>query len=156
MGVPLEIDGLEGHRLEVHMPAFLQGPRLTLDGRPAPRGKGRSVYEVQRPDGRTVTIRLRPSLVYDYPAVEVDGIRRELVPPLRWYQYLLSIVPLVLILGGLLGILLALVVFLVNIRVWRSEIPVPARYLLVATLSIGLPLLYFLTTIFLAFLLEGV
>lgn len=155
MKAPLALTGLEGHILEVHAPAFFRGPRLTLDGNPAPKGKGRNVYSVKLIDGRTVSIRLKPSLVYDLPAVMVDGEQRQVVSPLRWYQYLLGLFPLVLIFAGLIGIILALVLFFANIRIWRAEIPPFARYLLVITLSFGVPILYYLFLLFLVFFAQS-
>ncbi len=151
----LTIEGLEGHSVEVYSPGFLQGPRLTIDAGPAPKGKGRNVYTLQGGNGQPITIRLKPSLVYDLPSVEVNGTRRELVPPLKWYQYLLSLFPLVLILGGIPGIIFALILFLVNIRVWRSGLPAVAKYVLVLALSLGLPLLYYIVLFLLAFYVQA-
>jgi len=155
MKAQLTIEGLEGHNLEVHAPALLQGPKLTLDGVPAPRGKGRNVYSLQRTDGQPVTVRLRPSLLYDLPSVEVNGTRHQVAEPLEWYQYLLGVFPLVLVLGGLIGIILALALFLINIRVWRADIPSVAKVLIVLTLSLGVPILYYLASFLLVLATQG-
>ncbi len=155
MKAPLTIEGFEGHRLEVVAPSFLQGPILTIDGQRVPRGKGRNQYVLQRNDGGPVSIRLKPSLVYDFPSVEINGSRKNLVAPLMWYEYLVSLLPLSLIFGGLLGIALALGIFLINIRILRSQIPRAAEYLFVVTLSLGLPTLYYVVSFLIVAISRG-
>ena len=155
MEAPITLEGFEGHTIELHTPGILQGPRITFDGKPAPKGKGRNRYTLTRNDGQAKTVRLKPSLLYDFPSIEVDGKKYAAVPPLRWYEYGVSLLPLILIFGGLIGIVLALVIFLINIRVFRSDIPIAARYLLVLTLSVGLPVLYYLATFVLVLLSQA-
>ena len=116
MKAQLPIGGVGSQVLEIRSPGLLQGPILTIDGQRAPKGKRRNTYLIQRDDGRTVTITLKPSLVYDLPGVEIDGTRFEVVPRLRWFEYLLASFPLVLILVGILGIVLAAILIVACIR----------------------------------------
>ena len=85
MKAQLPIEGFGSQVLEIRSPGLLQGPILTIDGQRAPKGKRRNTYLIQRDDGRTVTIRLKPSLVYDLPGVEIDGTRFEVVPRLSLF-----------------------------------------------------------------------
>ena len=146
MKAQLPIEGFGSQVLEIRSPGLLQGPILTIDGQRAPKGKRRNTYLIQRDDGRTATIRLKPSLVYDLPGVEIDGTRFEVVPRLRWFEYLLASFPLVLILVGILGIVLAAILIVACIRLFRSSLEPLPKYLAAGFLSLGVPALYYLVS----------
>ena len=146
MKAQLPIGGFGSQVLEIRSPGLLQGPILTIDGQRAPKGKRRNTYLIQRDDGRTVTITLKPSLVYDLPGVEIDGTRFEVVPRLRWFEYLLASFPLVLILIGILGIVLAAILIVACIRLLRSSLEPLPKYLAAGFLSLGVPALYYLVS----------
>ncbi len=146
MKAQLPIGGFGSQVLEIRSPGLLQGPILTIDGQRAPKGKRRNTYLIQRDDGRTVTITLKPSLVYDLPGVEIDGTRFEVVPRLRWFEYLLASFPLVLILVGILGIVLAAILIVACIRLLRSSLEPLPKYLAAGFLSLGVPTLFYLVS----------
>ena len=150
MKAQLPIGGFGSQVLEIRSPGLLQGPILTIDGQRAPKGKRRNTYLIQRDDGRTVTITLKPSLVYDLPGVEIDGTRFEVVPRLRWFEYLLASFPLVLILIGILGIVLAAILIVACIRLLRSSLEPLPKYLAAGFLSLGVPALYYLVSFLLS------
>ena len=151
MKAQLMILGLEGHSLEVQTRGLLQGAVITVDALAAPKGKAPNEFILTTNDGRSLTLRLKRSLVCDFPALEVDGVKLHFVPPLKWYEYVLSFLVVLLISSQFssLQILipLTLVTFLVNVRVLRLSESLAARYLLVIALSLALPLLFFMAEI---------
>jgi len=144
MRAKLPIEGFGSRVLEIHSPGLLQGAILTVDGQRAPKGKGRNTYTLQRDDGKSTTIKLKPSLVYDLPGVEIDGTRIEVVPRLRWFEYILASLPLVLIFGGIPGIVLAVILIVACIRLFRSSLEPATRYIAAGVLSLGVPVLYYI------------
>src|SRR5690242_13299314 len=107
MKYALQIEGCEGQNIELDPPGFLKTASILVNGSPAPRKKP-GQYLIRRNDGQEMIAKIKPSLFYDAPTVEVDGRTIRVLEPLAWYQYLLSVVPLVLLIGGLLGALVAI------------------------------------------------
>lgn len=141
MKYPLEIEGCEGQDIELDSPGFLKAASLLVDGKVAPKQKqGRFI--LTRNDGREILARIRPSLFYDAPTVLVEGRTVRALEPLGWYQYVLSMLPVVLLAGGLLGALLAILLIGTNIKIFRSSLGWPLQYTLVLVLSLGVPMAY--------------
>jgi hypothetical protein len=130
------LEGFEGQAVELDPPGFLKGAKLFVNGRPAARGKKQNQFLAQRDDGREVLMRVKPSLFYDAPSLEVEGRTFHVVEPLAWYQYLMSSIPVVLVIGGLVGALISLGLIVANIRIFHSNLSQPLKYLLVLTLSL--------------------
>ena len=135
----VELEGFEKQTIEVEPPRMFGGASIHVDGATVLRRRGR--HYLTRDDGREVAVTVKPSLFYDAPALEVDGQRIHIVEPLPWYQYLLSSVPLVLVvLGGIVGAFVAIALIMANVQTFRSERSTAAKYARVCLLSVGVPL----------------
>ena len=138
---PLKLDGFEGQTLEVQPPGVLSGPKLLVNGQPAPAGPKRGQMALRRNDGREVLVRWRPQILgMDVPQLYVDGYVVNVVPPLPMYVWLWSALPVLLVLiGGALGAVAGFIAFAINTRIFRTSLPGLGKYslsLLVSLLSV--------------------
>jgi hypothetical protein len=141
MRYPLKLDGFEGQTVEVQPAGVLSGPKLLLNGQPAPPGPKRGQMALRRNDGRDVLVRWRPQFLgLDVPQVYVDGYVMNVAPPLPMFVWLWSALPILLVLiGGALGALAGFVAFAISTRIFRSSLPALGQYglsLLVSLLAV--------------------
>lgn len=151
MQIPFELDGFEGHELAVQASSWFSGPKLLMDGRPAPKGPKRNLYLLQRSDGIKQLIQLKQVFIDPVPQVVVEGEVIQLVEPLSVYQWIWSALPVVLILfGGAIGGAIGGATFWINTRIFRSEMSLIEQYIL-AGLSSALAVFIYLilSTLFL-------
>jgi hypothetical protein len=130
MDYPLQVEGFEGQTIVVQTPGLISGAKLLVNGQPAPKGKKRGEMALRRTDGREVSAKWASTLV-DLSGVVIDGQKIEFVKPLRWYEYVWCIIPILLIfVGGALGGVVGAIAFFINLRILRSSLNVALRYLL--------------------------
>ena len=138
MKYSVQLEGFEGRTIEVEPPGFLSKSYIYLDGIPiAPIKKGQ--YLLKRSDGTTALAKVKQSLFYDAPSLNVDGKTIPIVEPLAWYQYVLSMGPIAFLLWGLVGALVAIGLISANVRIFRSKLSQPLKYLSVCAISFVLP-----------------
>lgn len=100
MDYSVKIDGFEGQVIEVRSPTFFAGYRLLVNGQPAPKGK-RNQMVLRRNDGKEVIATWKSQVLgFDVPQLVVDGTAIPLVEPLRWYEWVWSGLPILLVLTG--------------------------------------------------------
>ena len=130
MRYPLKLDGFDGQTIEVQPSGLLSGPKLLLNGQPAPAGPKRGQMALRRNDGREVMVRWRPQILgLDVPQLYVDGYVVNVVPPLPLLAWLWSALPILLVLiGGALGALAGFIAFAISTRIFRSSLPGLAKY----------------------------
>lgn len=147
MKYPLSIPGFSEGRVELEAGGFWSGARLLLDGQPAPRAAKRGQYSLTRDDGTLATARFKNYWILDtVPQVLVDETTYQAVPPLKWYEWTWSALPLVLaFIGGGLGGLLGGAAMVINGRIFRSSLGTVARYLLSGLISILAVVLFLLS-----------
>ena len=144
MTYPLYIPGFETHDVDVVPAGFVRGPRLLLNGNPAPRGPKRHQYVLTRPDRSKVLVHLKPSMLDPVPKVLVDGEQVEVVDSLPVIQLILSGLPLVMLfIGGAIGGLIGGAAYWLSLIVFRSEMSTAERYILSALIS-GIAIILFL------------
>ncbi len=145
MEYPVHIDGFEGRQLSVTSGGILAGPRLLVDGQPAPKGPKRGQLLLRRNDGTEVVARLRGGFVDPIPEIIIDGKTVAVAEPLHWYQWGWAGLPLVLlILGGALGGALGAIGAFINGRIFRSALPGIAKYVVTALVFAGSVILFLL------------
>lgn len=137
MSYAVHLEGFENQNLAVHA-GFWTGPRLLVNGEPAPRGSRRGEMLLRRNDGTPVTARWKPQVLgLDVPQLVVEGKTVRLVEPLRWYQLLWGGWPILLIfLGGALGALAGFIGFLINTRLFRAPLNGFLKYLVTGLVSV--------------------
>jgi hypothetical protein len=156
MSYNVSIEGFEGRNAEIKI-NYLTGPKLFIDGKPAPKGSKRGEMLLQRNDGKQVNAawKLR-FLGFDYPQLIVNNKLINFVEPLKWYQWGWSALPLAFcIIGGALGAIAGLTAMTINVKVFRTEIYGVLKYALTGVISILAVVAYYITATLLTLLVTG-
>jgi hypothetical protein len=114
------------------------GPKLLVNGQLAAKGPKRGALMVRRNDGREVIAVWRPQVLgLDVPRLQVDGKLVNVVEPLKWYVWVWSALPILLVfIGGAVGALAGFIGFAINTQVFRSSRPGVAKFALTAVVSV--------------------
>jgi hypothetical protein len=146
MNHTLTISGFEGQTIEMRT-SPITGPRLLVNGQPAPKGKKRGEMLLRRNDGTEVVATWKPMLLgLDTPQLNVSGQMIAAVKPLTWYEWLWSALPVLLVfIGGLLGAIAGMIAVTINARIFRSSLPMVLRYILTGVVSIVAVVVYLIT-----------
>ena len=143
-------EGFEGRQLVVESAGFFSGPRLMLDGQPAPKGPKRGQLLLRRNDGSDVIAQLRGVFVDPIPQVTIDGKTIKIVEPLPWYVWIWCGLPLVLLfLGGALGGGLGAVAMTINGRIFRADMHGALKFAITGAISLVATLVFFTLAILL-------
>ena len=155
MSYPAKIEGFEYQNIEVQT-GFWTGPRLLVNGEPAPKGSKRGEMILRRDDGRQVNASWKPQFLgLDVPQLVVDGKTVQLVEPLKWYQWVWGGWPIVLLfVGGALGAIAGMLGAVINARVFRAEISEILKYVVTGVVSILAVLVYFVAAISLSLMIN--
>lgn len=156
MSITVNLEGFEGQNIEVKN-SFWTGPKLFVNGNPAPRGSKRGEMALQRNDGRQTVAIWKPQILgLDVPQLIVDGKAVNLVEPLKWYQWLWSALPIVLVfIGGMLGAICGLVAFYLNGKVFRSQMNSVLKYVVTGLVSVVAVVIYFIAAVYVRSLISG-
>ena len=138
MRYPLRLEGFEGQTLEVQPSGLVTGPKLLVNGQPPVVGARRGLMVLRRDDSREVVASFRPQVLgLDVPRLYVDGQLINVVPPLPWYIWAWSALPILLVtVGGALGALAGFTGFAVNTKIFRASLPMVAKFALTALVSV--------------------
>lgn len=137
------IEGFEGQNIEVKT-SMWTGTKMFINGEKAPKGPHRGTMSLTRNDGRVVTARWIPQMMgFDTPQLEVDGKNYLLTQPLKWYEMLLSAMPIVLVfIGGLLGAIIGILAFGANAAIFRSGMNKVVKVLLALLIIVVAVIVY--------------
>ena len=152
----IQIPGFEDHEILLK-PTMLAMPKLLFDGKPVKRDKPSKLFALTSNEGLIAKINLRPSFFDPLPKIWVDDEKLTLAPPLKWYQWVWMGIPLVAltVLGGAIGAFIGLLALTINIKVFRSRLPVILRYMLTIFITLLAVALYLAAAIYLPTLLQG-
>lgn len=156
MSYVVNIEGFEGQNIDAEV-SFWSGAKLFCNGEPAPKGKKRGEMLLKRNDGRQVIAAWKPQLFgLDVPQLIVDEKVIKIVEPLKWYQWVWSGLPIILVIrGGAIGGLAGALGFAINTRVFRSELSEFAKYILSGLVSVLAVLVYFVVALILMTMISG-
>ncbi|MCX6029569.1 MAG: hypothetical protein NT169_09750 [Chloroflexi bacterium] len=150
MDYPIKLEGFEAQQLTVKPAGWVTGPKLLINGQPAPKGPKRNQLLLQRDDGTEAVAELRNSALGldPVPQLIVDGKPIHLAMLLKWYQWIWGGLPTVLVfVGGALGALCGLVAFGINARTFRSQRTNVIKYGITAGVSILAVIVYFILAV---------
>lgn len=150
------LEGFEGQNIEV-ITGFWSGPKLFINGEPAPKGDRRNEMRLQRNDLRQVTATWKPVLMgFDVPQLLVDGKVTSLVEPLKWVQWVWGGLPVLLVFaGGLLGAFIGLIAFSINAKIFRSGLGDVLKYIISGMLSFAAVMTYLTLGTIVSLLISG-
>ena len=156
MGYETRIEGFEGQNIEVQV-GFWLGPKLLVNGEPAPKGKKSGEMLLQRNDGRQVIATWKPQFGgFDIPQLVVDGKATNLVEPLKWYEWIWGGLPLLLIFfGGAIGGACGAVGFMINTKIFRTEADGLLKYLITGVVSFVTVVVYLIVALIFSFLINS-
>lgn len=155
MSYNLKIEGFEGQNMEVKV-SFWSGTKLLINGEPAPKGTKRGEMLIQRNDGKQVNASWKPQFLgLDVPQLVVDGNVVTLVEPLKWYQWVWSGWPVMLLfIGGALGAIAGMIGVTINAKVFRTEMSDVLKYVVSGVVSVLAVVAYFVAAIILSLLIN--
>ena len=161
MSYKVSIEGFEGQDIEVKT-SFWLGPKLVVNGVPAPKGSKRGEMLLQRNDGRQVIARWKPQFMgLDVPQLIVDDKVINLVEPLKWYQGIWGGLPIVLVfvfIGGALGALgtiAGIIGFTINTKIFRTGMNSVLKYVITGVVSVLAVVAYFIAAMLFTMLIRG-
>lgn len=133
----IHAEGFEGRQLIVESSGWLSGPRLMLDGQPAPKGPKRGQLLLRRNDGANAVAQLRGVFIDPIPRLTIDGTSINIAEPLPWYVWIWSGLPLILLVfGGALGGGLGAAAMTINGRVFRADMPTALKFAITGAISL--------------------
>lgn len=144
MNYPITLPGFEGQHIELKAAGLLNGSQLLVNGQPAAKGPKRLQYLLTQNDGQQVIAQIKPRFFnLDVPQVQVGSQIINFVEPLKWYQWLWSGLPfLLVILGGLFGALIGISAFFINVKLFHSQRSTAAKFLFTGLISVVALALY--------------
>ncbi len=156
MSYTVNIEGFEGQKIEVKV-SFWTGAKLFVNGIQAPRGPKRGEMVLQRNDGSQAYVTWKPQAFgLDVPQLVVDGKTINLVPPLKWYQWVWSALPILLVFwGGLLGGIAGVIAFSINTQIFRSQSNEVLKYVFTGLITIVAAVIYLIVGTSVSLLLNG-
>lgn len=156
MSYAVNIEGFEGKKIEAKV-SLWTGPKLFVNGVPAPKGLRRGEMVLQRNDGRQVYAVWKPRMLgLDVPELVVDGKLFSLAAPLKWYQWVWSALPVLLVFwGGLLGAIFGVIAFTINTSIFRSSQNEALKYVITGVISILATVIYLVVGTVVYILLNG-
>jgi hypothetical protein len=151
---PVVLEGFEGQTIEVQSGGFIQGAKLLINGEPAPKGPKRNTMLLRRNNGQELVAAWKPQL-FDVPQLVVEGKTIALVKPLQWYEWLLCLLPVLLVFaGGALGAVCGLVAFYINTQLFRSNQGQPVKILGALLVAVAATIVYLVLGIVLYLLIQ--
>jgi hypothetical protein len=140
---PVDIPGCENKKVEIQLAGFITPAKLFVNGEQAQPGKRRNELILNCKNGKPISVFVHSAFFDTVPRLRVDGKTIHVVPPLKWYEYVWSGLPLSLALnGGMLGAFLAILGFILNIRVARSTLSPLLRFAAIGSITMMAWLIY--------------
>ncbi len=157
MTYKVNLEGFEGQDIEVKT-SFWSGPKLLINGQPAPKGSKRGEMLMLSNNGSQIAARWKPQLMgQDVPQLVVDDKVINLVEPLKWYQWVWGGLPVALVfIGGALGAIAGIIGFSINSKVFRTEMKNFMKYVVSGMVSIAAVVAYFIAATIFSILLQGI
>ncbi len=140
---PVTIPGFENETIDLESSGFFRPARLFVNGKKADAGKKNNEVILRKSDGSTTSVFFQNAFFDTVPRLLVSGKTIQVASPLTWYQYIYSGLLLFLIfVGGVVGAVLGMVAFILNIRIMRGKLSTPLKYLSILGIHIATFFIY--------------
>lgn len=118
----------QGKKLSVSTRTVFKNPSLLVDGIEQKKMKGlKRRYLLEDDNGSQAIVEVK-SVIDPIPTIVIDGENISLAPPMTWYEYVLSYLPLLLLIGGMIGAVVGVVGATINASIIRGHGSTLARY----------------------------
>lgn len=142
MQLQLNHASFKTQRVVIEKAGWFTGPKLIVNGAIAKKQKG--TYLVMSDSGAEIPVKLKFNLIDPIPKVTVAEESIELAPPLKWYEYAWSGIPVLLIFtGGAIGGFVGALGACASGRVFRSNRGAVAKYSISALITVGALIAFF-------------
>ncbi|MBJ9340320.1 hypothetical protein I5500_08285 [Citrobacter freundii] len=143
----------QGKKLSVSTRTMFKSPSLLVDGIEQKKMKGlKKRYLLEDDNGSQAIVEVK-SVIDPIPTIVIDGEKIPLTPPMTWYEYVLSCLPLLLILiGGAIGGFIGFVGAVSNASIIRGQGTIVARYGYTLLVTLICYLVFFVIVSMLAYL----
>lgn len=131
---PLVIPGLAGPAV-VTVNQFTGKHSITVGGQ-STTGTRRGQYTLPGADGGTVPAKLHTSLLDPHPSIEIAGVKHRTGPAIPLALRILALLPVVLVIGGVIGIMFGVAAILANLAVLRTNMSTTAKGGIVAVIGV--------------------
>ena len=95
---PVNIPGCENKKVEVQIAGFVTPVKIFVNDEPALPGKRRNELVLKGKGGKPVSVYVQSAFFDTIPRLRVAGQTIHIAPPLKWYHYVWSGIPLILVL----------------------------------------------------------
>jgi hypothetical protein len=139
------IEGLAEGKVMVDLDGIFSGPKLYVNNMPATRAEKKDEYLIKKEDGKEIVVKFKNKFFDPVPNIVVDGREIVLAVPIKWYQWIWAGLPILLVFGGgAIGGATGFAAASISTRIFRSEMNKAAQYGLVALVSLGAVVTYFI------------
>ncbi|HHL4511165.1 TPA: hypothetical protein ACQ71X_004202 [Escherichia coli] len=129
MDISINHPRFQSKKLSVSTRTIFKNPSLMIDGIEQKKMKGLKRRYLLEDDNGSQTIVEIKSVIDPIPTIVIDGEKISLAPPMAWYEYVLSYLPLLLIIiGGAIGAFVGIVGATINTSIIRGQGSIVARY----------------------------
>ena len=150
MNYEFQLPGISSSNFELVTSMWTGKSKLWMDNLPVEQSKEKGKpFLIPTPDGAITKAFPKQPLNDFAPILEIDGVKNLIVEPLKWYQSIISGLPIALFfIGGGFGALIGLLSTFINFNIFRQMGNEPAKYLKVTGVIFGACFLYFVIAIF--------
>lgn len=154
MNYTVNLEGLEGQKIEVQPAGFFGAAKLFVNGVEARQGSKRGEMLLTRNDGREVVAAWRNNFL-DVPKLVVENKVIDVAKPLAWYEWIWNGWPIVLLFGGgALGGFFGALAVVINLNVFRSQQNPLLKYASTGAISLAAVIAYLVIGIGLTLLIN--
>ncbi len=142
-----EIDKAE---LKLIVPKIFGKTKLYLNDFQIPKNNNR--YSINNGNDKPILITLKNNYLDPVPKIFVNDNQVHVAKPIKWYEYIWTGLPILLILqGGLLGALMGFIALRLNVSIFRNDKSIFFKYLI----TLGISLAFVIVFLVIAILLNG-
>ncbi len=135
MEYPINLPGVENKQVKLVTSNFYGKPKLFLNDFELQKQNDR--YSITSDSGSPILITLENNFLDPVPKVFANNNQILVAKKIKWYEYIWTGLPILMVLqGGLLGVLFGLISLRLNLNIFRGNRKIIAKYLL--TLGISL------------------
>ncbi|WP_163323866.1 hypothetical protein [Draconibacterium mangrovi] len=153
MEYPINLPELEDGQLKLVTSNFYGKPKIFLNDFEIKKQNDR--YSVNSNYGNPILITLKNNFLDPIPKVFVNNNQIHIAKEIKWYEYIWTGLPILMVLqGGLLGALLGLIALRLNLNIFRGDKKIISKYLLTLGISLVFVICYLTIATLLNVLIE--